>query len=98
MNSSLHRKYQGELLLLVAAMIWGFAFYFQKTAMLSIGPLLFVGVRAAIAAIAVASRLQRATPTADKHSRCHPHRLPWRSGYFLRCISATIWTGNNHRD
>ena len=54
MNSSLHRKYQGELLILVAAMIWGFAFYFQKTAMLSIGPLLFVGVRAAIAAIALA--------------------------------------------
>ena len=70
MNSSPHRKYQGELLILVAAMIWGFAFYFQKTAMLSIGPLLFVGVRAAVAAIALAplafkEQRQRHTGTRD---------------------------------
>ena len=51
-------------------MIWGFAFYFQKTAMVSIGPLLFVGVRAAIAAIALEpfafkERRQRHTSIRD---------------------------------
>lgn len=43
-------KVTGELLIVVAALIWGVAFYFQKTAMLHIGPLLFLGLRGAVAA------------------------------------------------
>lgn len=35
---------------MAAALIWGVAFYFQKTAMLHIGPLLFLGLRGAVAA------------------------------------------------
>jgi len=44
---------QGDLLVLGAAMIWGVAFYFQKTAMEHIGPMLFVGLRGLIAALAL---------------------------------------------
>lgn len=39
--------------MLAAAFVWGLAFYFQKTAMFHIGPLLFVGLRGLIAALAL---------------------------------------------
>lgn len=42
-----------EYLILLAAAVWGVAFYFQKTAMLHIGPFLFLGLRAAIASLAL---------------------------------------------
>ena len=51
---SLKLSPQGRLadaLVLLAALIWGVAFYFQKTAMLHLGPLLFLGLRAVIAAV-----------------------------------------------
>lgn len=41
---------QADLLVVFAALIWGVAFYFQKTAMDHIGPLLFLGLRSALAA------------------------------------------------
>ena len=37
----------------MAALIWGVAFYFQKTAMASIGPILFIGLRGIVAAVAL---------------------------------------------
>jgi len=40
-----------DYLILLAAAVWGVAFYFQKTAMYHIGPLLFLGLRSGIAAI-----------------------------------------------
>jgi drug/metabolite transporter (DMT)-like permease len=40
-----------EFLVLFAALIWGFAFYFQKTAMQDVGPFAFTGFRTAIASI-----------------------------------------------
>ncbi|MCB1377067.1 MAG: DMT family transporter [Alphaproteobacteria bacterium] len=43
-----------DALVLLAALIWGVAFYFQKAAMLHLGPLLFLGLRATIAAVALA--------------------------------------------
>jgi drug/metabolite transporter (DMT)-like permease len=43
-----------DLLLLLAAAIWGLAFYFQKAAMTDIGPFLFIAARGAIAALALA--------------------------------------------
>ncbi|MCR9260993.1 MAG: DMT family transporter [Pseudomonadaceae bacterium] len=46
--------YRADLLVLIAALIWGVAFYFQKTAMLHIGPFLFLGARCLIAATALA--------------------------------------------
>lgn len=40
----------GDVLILLAALIWGIAFYFQKTAMDHIEPLLFLGLRGLVAA------------------------------------------------
>jgi drug/metabolite transporter (DMT)-like permease len=57
---------RGDILVLLAALIWGLAFYFQKTAMLHIGPLLFLALRSVVAATALlpfALREQR-TPRA----------------------------------
>ncbi len=46
-------RLQADLLLVFAALIWGTAFYFQKVAMAHIGPFLFLGLRALIAATAL---------------------------------------------
>jgi len=48
------RRLHADLLLLLAAAIWGLAFVFQKSAMGHIGPLLFIGCRALVAASALA--------------------------------------------
>ncbi len=45
------RRLKADLLLLLAAAIWGLAFYFQKTAMEHIGPFLFIAARGVIAAV-----------------------------------------------
>lgn len=50
---ALSTRTRGDLLILLAAFIWGVAFYFQKIAMLEMGPLLFLGTRGAVAAIAL---------------------------------------------
>ena len=52
-------RLQADLLLVFAALIWGTAFYFQKVAMAHIGPFLFLGLRALIAATAHWWRLKR---------------------------------------
>lgn len=50
-----HRsRWTGDILVLLAAIIWGVSFYFQKAAMDHVGPLLFLGLRAVIAAICLA--------------------------------------------
>lgn len=49
----MHRL-QADLLLLFAAAIWGTAFYFQKTAMEHIGPMLFLAARGALALLTLA--------------------------------------------
>ena len=47
------KRSRGDLLVLLAAIIWGVAFYFQKTAMNHIGALLFIGLRGMLAALAL---------------------------------------------
>jgi len=47
-------RLQADLLLLLAAFIWGVAFYFQKTAMTHVGPLTFLALRGIVAALALA--------------------------------------------
>lgn len=42
-----------DLLLLASAAIWGVAFYFQKAAMAHVGPVLFLGMRAIVAVLAL---------------------------------------------
>jgi len=44
---------KADLLVLFAALIWGVAFYFQKSAMSHIGPFLFLGLRSLLAAVAL---------------------------------------------
>lgn len=44
---------KADLLVLLAAFIWGVAFYFQKSAMSHIGPFLFLGLRSILAAAAL---------------------------------------------
>jgi len=48
------RRIHADLLLLACAAIWGFAFLFQKTAMVHIGPMLFVAARGFVAALVLA--------------------------------------------
>jgi drug/metabolite transporter (DMT)-like permease len=48
------RRIHADLLLVLAAIVWGVAFIFQKTAMDHIGPLLFVAARSTVAALALA--------------------------------------------
>jgi drug/metabolite transporter (DMT)-like permease len=48
------RRIHADLLLVLAAVVWGVAFVFQKTAMDHIGPLLFVAARSTVAALALA--------------------------------------------
>lgn len=47
-------RFQASLLVLLAAALWGTAFYFQKVAMTHLGPLQFVGLRGVLAALALA--------------------------------------------
>lgn len=46
-------RLRADLLLLLAAMVWGLAFVFQKTAMASLGPYGFIMARASVATMAL---------------------------------------------
>ncbi len=63
------RRIHADLLLVLAAIVWGVAFVFQKTAMDHIGPLLFVAARSTVAALAL-------TPLAIRESRRAPDQFP----------------------
>jgi drug/metabolite transporter (DMT)-like permease len=47
------RRLHADLVLLLAAVVWGLAFLFQKSATQHVGPLLFVAARGSIAALAL---------------------------------------------
>jgi drug/metabolite transporter (DMT)-like permease len=47
------RRSHADLLLVLAAAVWGVAFVFQKTAMDHIGPLLFIAARSTVAVLAL---------------------------------------------
>lgn len=66
------RRLKADLLLLIAAAIWGLAFYFQKTAMEHIGPLLFIAARSLVAAVCL-------TPLAILEARSVA--IPWSMGF-----------------
>jgi drug/metabolite transporter (DMT)-like permease len=48
------RRLHADLILIFAAVIWGVAFIFQKTAMDHVGPLTFIAARGAVAVLALA--------------------------------------------
>ena len=64
------RRIHADLLLLLAAAIWGFAFLFQKSAMAHLGPVAFVAARAVVASLAL-------LPLALIEMR--DRRVPWAS-------------------
>lgn len=47
------RRLHADILLVLAAAIWGFAFLFQKSAMEHVGPVQFVAARSAVASLAL---------------------------------------------
>lgn len=57
-------RIQADILLVVAAALWGFGYFFQKTAMADIGPFTFVASRAIIAAICLGIVAQFEAPRA----------------------------------
>ena len=76
-----------DLLMLLAAAIWGFGFIAQKEAMDSVGPLTFNAVRFAIGALAIAPlRLVfPRIPNGDRRTELH---LLWRGGLLLGLVVA----------
>src|SRR5690606_7214328 len=52
-NEAMMTRVQANMLLLLAGVIWGMGFVAQSTAMASIGPFLFIGIRSAIAALTI---------------------------------------------
>ncbi len=66
------RRIHADLLLLLAAVIWGTAFYFQKTAMDKVGPFLFVAARCTVAALTLTPL---AAIEAHRAARDWPPRL-----------------------
>ncbi|MGH1426633.1 MAG: DMT family transporter [Arenicella sp.] len=68
------KKYQSEILLLITAMIWGFAFVAQSSSMEHIGPFLFNGIRFILGATSLIpvmiwfKRRHRQKATIDVHS------------------------------
>jgi drug/metabolite transporter (DMT)-like permease len=70
------QRLKADLLLLFAAAVWGSAFYFQKTAMDHVGPFLFIGARAALAALCLAPLALREAHEAGGS----PPRRVWIAG------------------
>lgn len=65
------RRLKADLLLMIAAAVWGLAFYFQKTAMEHIGPFLFIAARGLVAAVCL-------TPLVLVEARSAA--IPWSIG------------------
>jgi len=79
-------RVQANLLLLLAGVIWGMGFVAQSTAMASIGPFLFIGVRSAIAALTV-------LPWSIAESRHSPHKLKGSKYLYFMVVGATLFIG-----
>ncbi len=75
-------RFRADILLLLAAAVWGLAFIFQKTAMASIGPLTFIAARGTLAAIVLlplAVLEYRRMPASDSVSQPLPPALLYAS-------------------
>ncbi|EFM56875.1 DMT family transporter [Brucella inopinata] len=77
---------QANMLLLLAGVIWGMGFVAQSTAMASIGPFLFIGIRSAIAALTV-------LPWAIAEGRRTRTRLRAGNYIYFMIVGATLFTG-----
>lgn len=76
-----------DLLMLLAAVIWGFGFIAQKEAMDAVGPLTFNAVRFGIGALAIAP-LRFIFPRIPNGERRSELRLLWKGGLLLGLVVA----------
>lgn len=79
-------RIQANMLLLLAGVIWGMGFVAQSTAMASIGPFLFIGIRSAIAALTV-------LPWAIAEGRRAKAGLNRRHYIFFMIVGLSLFTG-----
>jgi len=79
-------RIQANLLLLLAGAIWGMGFVAQSSAMKSIGPFLFIGLRFSLAALVV-------LPLAWKETRSSPCPLEKRGRNGLLIIGLVLFVG-----
>lgn len=79
-------RVQANMLLLLAGVIWGMGFVAQSTAMASIGPFLFIGVRSAIASLTV-------LPLAIAEGRKAKARLSRSNYIFFMIVGLSLFTG-----
>lgn len=77
---------QANMLLLLAGIIWGMGFVAQSTAMASIGPLFFIGVRSLIATFAI-------LPFSIAESRSSPHQLTTSNYLLFMMVGVVLFTG-----
>lgn len=79
-------RVQANLLLLLAGVIWGMGFVAQSTAMTSIGPFLFIGVRSAIAAVTV-------LPWSIAEGRRSAHKLKNSNYLYFMLVGSMLFIG-----
>lgn len=87
---------RGDLLILLAAFIWGVAFYFQKVAMLEVGPLLFLGMRGAVAALVLLPFMFREQQAVARREASRRGSIwPWglMAGFVFFLAGGTQQTG-----
>jgi drug/metabolite transporter (DMT)-like permease len=80
------RRIHADLLLVFAAVVWGVAFVFQKTAMDHIGPFLFIAARSTVAVLALA-------PLAYREGRATDNVLPSGLLTIATLSGAAFFTG-----
>ncbi len=81
----MNARTRGDLLILLAAFIWGVAFYFQKVAMQDIGPLLFLGMRGAVAAVVLLPFVYREQQRVQRREQAHDGRI-WPYGLLAGAV------------
>lgn len=80
-------RLQAELLLLLTAALWGFAFVMQKSAMTSVAPLTFIAARAAVSMLVL-------VPLAVWEARQKPTGLPAKF-YALTALAALAFASGS---
>lgn len=82
---------RADLLMLLAAFIWGCSFVAQRLSLATIGPFFFTGIRFLLGALVVAglSHWLKAADTAiEGHAPPSPQRWPWGPGIVLGVVVA----------
>ncbi|MFI4895997.1 MAG: DMT family transporter [Steroidobacterales bacterium] len=79
---------RADLLMLLAALIWGCSFVAQRLSLATIGPFFFNGVRFLLGALVVAALSRWLKDPAAPHQPLRLARLPWASGALLGVVVA----------